>query len=73
MVAATHKFIRVVTRSGQVPGVILCTRYWRDDLVGLFSGMAIGYFMLVLLYSAIVLTSNWQHYADLAVERAEMK
>ena len=34
--------------------------------------MAIGYFVLVLLYGAIVLTSDWQHYAELAVERAEM-
>jgi hypothetical protein len=35
--------------------------------------MAIGYFFVVILYSAIVLTSNWQHYAELALERAEMK
>ena len=46
---------------------------WRDDLVGLFTGMAFGYFVLVLLYGAIVLTSDWQHYGDLAVQRAEMK
>jgi hypothetical protein len=35
--------------------------------------MAIGYFILVLLYGGIVLTSDWQYYSDLAVQRAEMK
>jgi Na+-driven multidrug efflux pump len=40
---------------GQVPAVILCTTYWRSDLVGLYSGMAIGYGLLVVLYGVIVL------------------
>jgi Na+-driven multidrug efflux pump len=38
----------------QVPVVFALTRYWRDNLVGLYSGMAIGYMILVLLYLRIV-------------------
>lgn len=40
---------------GQVPAVILLTRYWRNDLFGLYTGMAIGYFILTILYAHIVL------------------
>lgn len=40
---------------GQVPAVFLCTQYWRHDLVGLYTGMAIGYALLVILYSYITL------------------
>lgn len=44
----------VASWGGQVPAVLLLTKYWRDDLVGLYTGMAIGYIMLVILYSIIV-------------------
>lgn len=57
--------------AGQVPAVFLCTTYWRDDLVGLYTGMAIGYFMLVILYGVIVYRSDWAKYAELAQERSE--
>jgi multidrug resistance protein, MATE family len=40
---------------GQVPIVLLLTRFWRNDLIGLFSGMAIGYFLLTLGFGKIVL------------------
>lgn len=43
----------VASWGGQVPGVILFTKYWRDDLVGLYWGMAIGYFFLTILYGLI--------------------
>lgn len=56
----------------QVPGVLFLTTYWRDDLIGLYSGMAIGYFALVLLYGGIVIMSDWQKYAEEARERSEM-
>lgn len=56
----------------QVPGVFLATRYWRDDLVGLYWGMAIGYFALMLLYSGVVVTSDWKRYAELARQRSEV-
>ena len=39
---------------GQVPGVFVMTRYWRDDLVGIYSGMAIGYAFLCVLYGWII-------------------
>lgn len=61
----------VASWGGQVPGVILCTRYWRADLVGLYTGMAIGYGMLVVLYSFIALRSDWALYAKLAQKRSE--
>ena len=32
---------------GQVPGVLLLTFLWRRDLVGLFTGMAAGYVVVV--------------------------
>ena len=55
----------------QVPAVIFLTTYWRDDLIGLYWGMAIGYFVLVLLYSAIAFTSDWEKYARIAYDRSE--
>jgi hypothetical protein len=45
----------VASWGGQVPAVLLLTKYWRNDLVGLYTGMAIGYFILTILYSVIVL------------------
>jgi multidrug resistance protein, MATE family len=63
----------VASWGGQVPGVILLTRYWRNDLVGLYWGMALGYFVLVILYGLIAVRSDWEHYAHMAQERAESK
>lgn len=56
----------------QVPGVLVCTTYWRNDLVGLYSGMAIGYFALCILYGIIAFTSDWEKYARLAYSRSEV-
>jgi multidrug resistance protein, MATE family len=56
----------------QVPGVIVMTNYWRDDLVGLYSGMAIGYFVLAVLYGSIVVGSDWDKHALEARRRSEM-
>lgn len=39
--------------------------------MGLYSGMAIGYFVLVVLYSAIAFTSDWHKYARIAYDRSE--
>ena len=47
---------RVQFNAAQVPGVYLLTTYWRDDLVGLYSGMAIGYLVLMMLYGYIIVT-----------------
>ncbi len=45
----------VASWGGQIPAVLLLTRYWRNDLIGLYTGMAIGYFFLTILYSYIVI------------------
>mmetsp|Transcript_13017 Transcript_13017/g.18227 ORF Transcript_13017/g.18227 Transcript_13017/m.18227 type:complete len:509 (+) Transcript_13017:69-1595(+) len=58
---------------GQVPGVIFFTVYWRNDLVGLYTGMAVGYILCTVLYSFITLTSDWKKYSDQAIERSEAK
>lgn len=56
---------------GQVPGAYFLTKYWRYDLVGLYSGVALGYALLVILYSVLALTSDWKKYSDIAVKRSE--
>jgi hypothetical protein len=48
------------------------TRYWRNDLVGLYWGMAIGYAVLTILYGWLVVNSDWKHYALEARQRSEM-
>ncbi|KAL3799012.1 hypothetical protein HJC23_005151 [Cyclotella cryptica] len=58
---------------GQVPGVYFLTHFWSKDLYALYTGIAVGYFLLVFLYGAIVYSSDWQKYAELAMERAEVK
>lgn len=57
---------------GQVPGVLLCTRLWRNDLYGLYSGVACGYLLLCGLYLVLILRTNWQRFADEARARSEM-
>ena len=59
--------------AGQVPGVVLCTRYWRHDGYGLYVGVSLGYGLLDLLLLVLILRTDWQLYADKAVERSEMK
>ena len=44
----------IASWGGQVPAVLFLTKYWRNDLVGLYTGMAIGYLILAILYAAIV-------------------
>jgi len=56
---------------GQVPGVIFCTTYWRKDLVGLYTGVAAGYGLLLVLYGIIVLTLDWNQVIAEARERSE--
>jgi len=61
----------IASWGGQVPGVILLTTYWKNDLYGLYSGMAVGYFVCCVLYAIIAFTSDWKYYAQKAKERAE--
>uniref|UniRef100_A0A7S0ANF4 Multidrug and toxic compound extrusion protein n=1 Tax=Minutocellus polymorphus TaxID=265543 RepID=A0A7S0ANF4_9STRA len=58
---------------GQVPGAYFLTKHWRDDLIGLYSGMAIGYVILSILYGILAYRSDWQKYADVALRRSETK
>jgi multidrug resistance protein, MATE family len=61
----------IASWGGQVPGVLFLTRYWRNDLIGLYWGMAFGYLILCILYGYIALTSDWKKYALLARQRSE--
>lgn len=56
----------------QVPAVILLTRYWRNDLIGVYWGTTFGYFVVTILYARIVLKSDWKHYAEIARQRSEI-
>jgi multidrug resistance protein, MATE family len=46
----------IASWGAQVPAVILLTTYWRDDLIGLYYGMAVGYLVLALLYGWVAFT-----------------
>lgn len=62
----------IASWGAQVPAVVLLTQFWRDDLVGLYWGMVVGYLVLAGLYAWIVVRSDWQLYAQLARQRSEM-
>ena len=55
----------------QVPAVILCTKFYRDDLYGLFVGVTIGYCVLNMLLLGVVLTTDWEFYSKEANRRSE--
>jgi len=57
---------------GQVPGVILLTRYWRKDLYGLYTGVAVGYCVLVFIYGWLAYSSDYRKYSEIARKRAEV-
>eukprot|EP00584_Thalassiosira_punctigera_P002158 CAMPEP_0172531628 /NCGR_PEP_ID=MMETSP1067-20121228/4955_1 /TAXON_ID=265564 ORGANISM="Thalassiosira punctigera, Strain Tpunct2005C2" /NCGR_SAMPLE_ID=MMETSP1067 /ASSEMBLY_ACC=CAM_ASM_000444 /LENGTH=519 /DNA_ID=CAMNT_0013316025 /DNA_START=38 /DNA_END=1597 /DNA_ORIENTATION=+ len=57
---------------GQVPGVIILTRYWRRDLYALYTGVGAGYAVLVLIYGWLAYTSDYHKYSDMARKRAEV-
>ena len=61
----------VASWGAQVPAVLVFTRHWRNDLIGLYWGMSAGYLILCCLYGYIALTSDWKKYALLARERSE--
>merc|ERR1719218_444957 len=58
---------------GQVPGVFLCTLLWRKDLVGLFTGMCIGYGILCCMYVVLIMRTNFEKIVREAAARAEAK
>jgi len=57
---------------GQVPGVLICTKLWRNDIVGLYVGVSFGYALLVAILGAVILTMNWSKVANEARERSEV-
>ena len=59
--------------AGQVPGVLVGVFLWRRDLVGLFSGVALGYALLCLLLAAIIARTDWHKFAIEAAKRSEAK
>lgn len=61
----------IASWGAQVPAVYAFVNYWSYDLTGLYTGMAVGYLVLVLLYSAIAFTSDWRKYAEEARARSE--
>lgn len=61
----------IASWGAQVPGVWVLTTYWRNDLFGLYCGMALGYLVLMVLYGYITFTSDWRHQAQLARQRSE--
>ena len=48
---------------GQVPLVIVLTQLWRNDLVALYAGVALGYALLDLLYVYFIIGADWDAYA----------
>eukprot|EP00747_Dinoflagellata_sp_TGD_P124662 gnl/TRDRNA2_/TRDRNA2_174036_c0_seq1.p1 gnl/TRDRNA2_/TRDRNA2_174036_c0~~gnl/TRDRNA2_/TRDRNA2_174036_c0_seq1.p1 ORF type:complete len:341 (+),score=38.42 gnl/TRDRNA2_/TRDRNA2_174036_c0_seq1:75-1025(+) len=57
---------------GQVPGVLLCTHLWRNDLAGLLAGSSAGYGLLCILYTGIIVTLDWDAVAAEARQRSEV-
>ena len=46
----------IASWGAQAPAVILLTKCWRNDLLGLYWGMAIGYLVLAVLYGWVSFT-----------------
>jgi hypothetical protein len=57
---------------GQVPMVLLLMRFWKADLMGLYSGVATGYTMLVAMYAIVLYRVDLHRAAELAGERSEL-
>lgn len=58
---------------GQVPGVIILTQFWRNDLTGLLVGASVGYAILCVLYAWIIIRINWDDVVKEAAVRTEKK
>ena len=57
---------------GQVPAVLLCVRLWRDDLVAVYTGVALGYALLTALLGALIARTDWEKFAREAQVRSEV-
>lgn len=56
---------------GQVPLVILCTKYWRKDLVGLYTGVSAGYGLLFIILILYTWRIDWEKVVQEARARSE--
>jgi len=62
----TVLWISVVASWGiQIPAVYLLTDHWRNDLTGLFWGLAIGHGAMAILYVIVIQQSDWTKFARL--------
>jgi len=57
---------------GQVPCVLLCTTYWRKDLLGLYTGVAMGYALLIVMLGCAIWGIDWADVIREARERSEV-
>lgn len=57
--------------AGQVPLVILCVYYWRKDLVGLYTGVALGYAMTAVTLLIVIYRLDWEEEARQAYDASQ--
>lgn len=57
---------------GQVPCVLLCTTFWRKDLLGLYTGVALGYALLIVMLGCAIWGIDWADVIREARERSEV-
>jgi len=55
---------------GQVPFVILLVHFWQD-LYAIYTGVAVGYCILTIIYGWLAYSSDFVKYSDMARQRAE--
>ena len=46
---------------------------WRNDMYGLYTGVAAGYTLLLVMYAFIVVSSDWEKNVAEARARSEVK
>jgi len=52
--------------------VLLCTQFWRNDLFGLFCGVASGYAVLDVILLCAVLATDYERYSAEAIARSNI-
>ena len=55
----------------QVPMVLLCTKLWRNDLYGLYCGVASGYALVDLILLYFIYHTDFHYYSEQAKMRSE--
>lgn len=57
---------------GQVPGAFICAKFWRDDLIGIYTGASVGYALLCVLLAIANATFDWDQLARDAQSRSQL-